>query len=370
MKLKYFILIAVFLIIVQVKAQENYRKDWSAGKLTWNDFTENTNENTYSSELKYFLGYEPDKQKFDGVKVARFATFGYIDKTLSWVKPEFKTEQLLKYNQVLFDIVELHRRILQYELDRLDSQYGALDKFNYIYQVCSNQILQFQNESQRGQLIDVINVWEFKIAEKMKSYPYYNIPEFTKLPFGYSLHAGIGGGVFTGSLGEHFSPTFNFMFGFEVAYGNSILFLNGTLAGDNVVKDYSGNENWYKNQSAFVAIIDVSYGYAIIDNKNIKLSPFAGLGITELTGSSQDNEDESLRLVDYNYLVGLNFDYKIAKKINLISSAFTGVKEQVETSIQVKLYVSKANFYDNLNGHSINLTIGLSGFGNFIKLNN
>ena len=44
MKLKFFILIAVLLIIVQVKAQENYRKEWSDGELTWNDFTETKNE--------------------------------------------------------------------------------------------------------------------------------------------------------------------------------------------------------------------------------------------------------------------------------------------------------------------------------------
>ena len=44
------------------------------------------------------------------------------------------------------------------------------------------------------------------------------------------------------------------------------------------------------------------------------------------------------------------------------------MKEKTETSVRARLYVSKADFYNDLQGYSINMTIGLCGFGNMIKL--
>jgi hypothetical protein len=72
--------------------------------------------------------------------------------------------------------------------------------------------------------------------------------------------------------------------------------------------------------------------------------------------------------VDYNIILGLNTDYKIRKRIKLVPSSSFGVKEYSETSVRARLYVSRANYSDDLNGYSINLTLGLCGFGNMLKM--
>ena len=359
------ILFGLFLS-TRLMAQE-YQKDWRDGKLTWQDFSEKVT-NQGISELKYFLGYNAEKQKYGYTTVLRNKAKCYMDKNLSWINPTYKTEQYLRYNQVIFDIVEIHCRRLQFELDRVNSLYEIEGKFNYIYTSFNNEIDKFNQESNGGQNVSIIDFWEKKISNELKFQPDNKIPEFENRNFGYALHAGFGSAFFTGSLGEHFAPTFNFMFGFDFAYKKSIFYLNGTLAGTKVKKDYISDKSWYESQRAKVAIMDVSYGYALIDNERIKLSPFVGLGITEFTGENMDDKENGLRIVDYNMIFGINTDYKIRTRLNLVPNPYLGVKEKLETSIRARLYVTRANYHEDLQGYSINLTIGLCGFGNMINL--
>jgi len=353
------------LIFVNGLPAQDIKKDWAEGKLTWNDFSERNYEQGVS-ELNYFLGFETGKQKFGDTIVVRNFAQAYIYKDLSWINPKFKTAQYLRYNQVIFDIIEIHRRRLQIELDRMGS-------FESIYYSCDNEIERFYKESNGGSNLGSIIFWEQKMSDELDFFKEEPIPKFENRSFGYAMHAGLGAGYFTSSLGEHFSSTINLIYGFDVAYKQSIFYINATLAAGNVTKDYSfSDEIWNKKKRAGLAVLDVSYGYAFIDNRKLKLAPFLGLGITELSLFSPDymdeNDDENTgyRFVDYNVIFGLNADYKLRTKINLAQSWI--MNEKVETSIRARLYIAKANYAPDLKGYSLNLTIGICGFGNMIRL--
>lgn len=366
MKKKTFITLLIIFRVFGGYAQEN-RKDWNDGKLTWDDFHKKE-QSAEASELKYFIGYNTGKQKSNDTTLIRIQTFCYMDRKLSWINNNFINSQYLKYNQIIFDIAELYRRKLQYELDRANSINEAEIKFSRNYTKMYNEMDRFKEESSGGQNREVIEQWNLTIKKELNNFGNIDIPKFSKRNFGYALHVGLGSGRFTGSLGQHFGQTFNFMFGFDFAYKNSILYLNGTMARGKVKTDYISDKNWYRGQHANVAIIDVSYGYAIVDKSKVKLSPFAGLGITELSGENMDNKEDPLRIVDYNFIFGINADYKIRKRIKLVPNPYFGLKESVETSIRARLYITRVSYYNDLNGYSINLTVGLCGFGNIIRL--
>lgn len=360
-----FVITIVLSATVVLRAQGD-KKYWTEGKLTWVDFRGQASDKGVS-ELKYLLGYNSDKQKYGDTTIVRITAFCYMDKALSWVAPDFKTDEVLRYNQVIFDITELYRRRLQYALDRTDSYLLLEDTFRRIYSECANEIDELEHDTDRGQNANAIVSWEKTISNALGETEDQGIPSFTTTNFGYGMHAGVGAGTFTGTVGDYFGRTFNFIFGFDLAYKNSIFFLNATLAGGKVTKDYLSDNTWYKNQTDNVAILDVSYGYAVIDNANFKLTPFAGLGVTEISRNTDRAED--VRLLDSNVLFGINADYKIRTRLNLVPSVFFyGLKEKVETSARLRLYLSRANYYSDLSGYSINLTIGICGFGRFIRL--
>lgn len=355
-----------FFLSTGLMAQE-FKKDWNEGKLTWEDFSERESLSAIS-ELKYFLGYNTEKERFGDTIVLRNKAKCYMDKNFSWINPAFKTEQYLRYNQVIFDIVEIHRRRLQYELDRINSFFETEGKFNNIYTSCNSEIEQFKKESNGGRLVSSIEFWEQTTAEELKYQSHNKIPVFENRNFGYGMNAGFGTGLFTGSLGKHFGPTFNLIFGFDLAYKKSMFYLSGTVGVNKVRKDYISDISWHEGQRTNVAIVDISYGYPLIDNKRIKLSPFAGLGITEISEVSINDTENEVRMVHYNMIFGINTDFKLKTRLSLLPNPFLGVKEKLETAIRARLYVAKANYYNDLNGYSVNLTIGFSGFGNVIKL--
>lgn len=362
-------LITIFLafFLTSLLIAQEQKKYWSDGPLGWHDFTERKSPHSIS-EFKYFLGYHMEKNRYGDTILLRNIAEGYMDTGLSWVDPEYKTGQILRYNQVIFDLVELYRRKLQDELDRVTSVFDIDGRFNYIHRLCEEDINKFHDESAGGQDLKTIEFWEQKISGELTPGSGRKIPEIVDRNFGYALHAGFGSGIFTGSLGDHFTPTFNFIFGFDFGYKNLLLYLNGTLAGDHVKMDYTGDIIWNEDQRTHVAIIDASVGYALLDNARIKLSPFAGLGITEISGDNKDNDDDDLRMVDYNRIFGINADYKFRKRIKLIPSSSLGAKEKVEASVRARLYIARADYFEDLKGYSVNLTIGLCGFGKLIRL--
>ena len=365
---KHYILIIIFLLTLGASAQ-NREKHWEEGKLTWQDFQERKVAfNQSVSEIKYFIGYKTEKEKLNDTVFIRLKSYSYIDPTLSWVNPDYKTDKNLKYNQVIFDIAELYRRELQYDLDRLNSAFDAEVRFQRKYQELNQKVEEFQRLSNYGNDEEIIDQWKVNISEKLDFYVNNQFPRYKKVNFGIGINAGIGSSFQTGSLKEHFGPSLSFVYGFDFAIKNSMLYLNGTLSGGKVDKNYSGKTDWLEKQKYRLAIIDITYGYAIIDNAKFKLVPFAGLGITEFSDPDYDAEENDLRIVDYNIAFGINADYKIRQRLSTVPNLFFGHRDMLETSIRTRLYIAKNDFYTDLNGYSINLSIGVSWFGKMLKL--
>lgn len=354
-------LLIYFIFTLQALNAQAYKTYWSDGKLNWDDFLELESNDNHSG-LVFELGYNSDKLLFNDTLIISLKAICFMDNSRSWVHPDFKNDQQLRYLQVIFDLSELYRRKLQTELYNCYPGENAQSRTESMLELCEYKIRTFQEESKFGERLYAIENWEKDINEKLAKSTPSIIPPIEKRNFGYGMHIGTGAGFYRASLGKHFSPGFNLIYGFDIAYKRAILFLNGTLAWSQVKKEY---QEWPTGQRTHVALIEASVGYAFIDNSKIKIAAHAGLGITEFSKVVKDDPESSQAMVNYNILVGINSDYKIRKRIKITAGP---MKEIVETTIRAKLYVSRAKFSEELNGYSINLTLGICGFGNLIRI--
>ncbi len=345
-------------------AQE-YGRSWSKGKLTWNDFK--TKENTIkSSELKYVFGYKEQKKKVNDTIIKKLVAYGNIDNLQSWVNKKAKNSQLLRYNQLLFDIVEIQRREFQNKLNNTNSIYGIDNILHNQNTLLLDEVERLNHYSNFGKNLEAIKTWESLISKKLKQIVVDN--SFSKRNFGIGISLGLSTSILSKNLNTYFKNSLiNFNFGFDFAYKKHYLFLNGIMGNTKVSKELLINsQDWKTNQNTNFTIIDFSYGYAILDHSKIKLTPFLGLGITEFSV----NKDKELRLVDYNVLAGINLYYKYKKTLNLISnSSFISQKEYRESSISTRLFINKAAFGNFLNGYSVNISIGINWFVHTLKYN-
>ncbi len=368
--MKKFLLTVLLFSSLLSYGQSNTRL-WEEGRLTWSDFKGKpfaTSPN--ASEINSHLSYETIKKRFGDTVLFTFVTRNYINPNASWVKEFSMSNQLLKYNQVIFDIQELYRRELQVQLHRIDGLYLAEEKFRTVRQDCYYEIKRFQNDTQMGFDKDALDYWHERVAQLLEVHPLEVIPGTSDKNFGYGLHFGFGTGLFTGTISEYFTPTFNFIFGFDFAYKNTLLFLNATLAGNRTKKDYVEEELlWPKDLRSNVAIIDLSIGQTVVENAKHKITPFVGLGILEFSVAEKEGEAyEDHRIVNYGLIYGLNYDFKFQKRIRLTPSYGAPFRERVDQKIRVKVYATSAN-YESMKGTSINFTLGYAIFGRFIRIN-
>jgi len=366
--MKVTLLLFSFILSIPCFGQSSDRL-WEEGELTWDDFKgEPFRLSPNSSELNYQMSYFPTKKRINNTTYLIYQTKNYINPNTSWVKESDKSFRLLRYNQVIFNILELHRRRLQAELQQVSQAFEAAEKFRTIYQNSTYEIRQFQDGTEMGTDASAIKLWDQMIDEKLKDYPIEWIPEVSERNFGIGLNAGFGTGVLTGAFSDFFRPSFNFIFGFDLAYKNTTLFLNGTVARSKVKRDFTEDGLlWPDDLSTNVAVIDVSIGQTLIDGPKHKLTPFAGLGILEFSAAKNEGEQfEDFRIYNYGLIFGLNYDFKFRKRVRLTPSRYgTPFQERYEHNIRFKLYATSADF-ENIGGSSINLTIGYSLFGRII----
>lgn len=366
--LKTITIILIGLFISFELIAQSQQKEWREGKLQWEDFTGEIGSKEGAFEFKYMIGYSTGKQKYGDTSVVRNTVECYMVKDLSWIKPNFKTDQYLRYNQVIFDIVEIHKRKIQKAFDNVESTDRYDRKFVYYHRQLNSTIDEFRSESNSGKDTNIISIWENKISQELNYYGFQEIPNYENGEFGYGLWVGLGTGFSTGSLGDHFSPIYSLVYGFEASYGLSMVFLNVTLAGSKIKQDYLTDSRWSKGSKVGVAIGDLSYGYTLINDDKYKITPFIGIGVIEHSIKDPANETKTINMTDFKMSAGLSFDYKIATRVNLIPEAMFGIREKTETSIRARLYVTRARYYGDMKGLSINFAIGICGFGNAIKI--
>ena len=168
MKKSHLLLIILF-ISLNTNAQD-YRKYWSDGNLLLSDFQAKPTKQS-ASHLAYVLLYETDKKIIDNVVYEGVFTDAYIDKSLSYIHANLKDEHHLKYNQVIFNIVEIHKRKLQNRIFALENIYSIKSLFRDIKSQLDRKILDFQEEGSYGIDKDITANWLSKTNLELLSLP-------------------------------------------------------------------------------------------------------------------------------------------------------------------------------------------------------
>jgi hypothetical protein len=344
---------------------------WNDKKLEWSDFQGYPiSDSDFQSELNYFIGYTTKIYYINDIKITSLISYCYVDKKLSWAKKEMVNNDNLLFNQIIFDIAELYSRKLQNQINEyLNDKSNIHVKIEHLLietnSDCKNKISLMEKQTKNGQDPKNIQLWSSLIKSEIDQTPRIDLPDYKLRKFGIGFTGDIGFGLLNGPIKDYFTNNLNLAFGFDLAYQNYIFYLRGTLGFNSVKKEFQkDNKIWPKNLSTGLAIGDISFGYPIIDNNKNRITPFTGIGYIEFSSQNDDEKYKRYRIGKFTYIVGLNYDLKIKKTINLLSN----YNEKNDWIIRSRLYFSYAKFNEQLKGSTINLTIGFGGFSRFLKI--
>jgi hypothetical protein len=345
------ILIASASIISPIQAQ-TAKKAWSDGKLTWDDFRERPGIES-QSELIYRFQTRTETQKIDGIMVKRIRAIALMDPSLSWANPSGRTDQMLRYHQVMFDMIELHRRLMQIDLDRISNTDDATLVFDRYFDQHSVMVSSYQQETRYGELEKMIARWETKIADSLAATPEPRLPDYDPEKLGFGMHLTIGGGTHFGSIANHLSANGLIGTGFQLIWDQYTLNAS-ILSGYGMVREAFADAElkkggWYEGNS-----VEFSIGYLIERDDRPTVMPFVGLHILALTKPHLFSQPRYSR--GYGFAAGIQVDWLIQRSLMLVQNS--GDQATLGVHHGLRLMVATAEFEPDLRGTGVFLSYG------------
>ncbi len=337
---------------------EDATKEWNQGRLSWNDFRIKNNTEK-PTQLTYFLGFEKEDESYHSVGLRRMKTKAFIDRLRSWVNPEFKKEQYLRYNQVLFDFVEIARRQLQHDLDTAETEAECNRLLRLKEQSLNKELLSFAEESDYGRRLEITETWEEKASNLLVKNPSPGLPDIIHNPFKFGMSVGLGSGMLTGSLGKHFQTPFITSLSMQLAYDKIYLLGGGEIGYKGKEEDYVPAYFFSDRNNIDLEIGYVCAGYNYNLDSSITLLPLAGASFYHF--SSFDGNGGKASVNGIAPLIGVIFDYNIYTKYNVTPATFFSEKDRVvQYKIRFQLLATKATMNEDIKGYTINLTVSLN----------
>lgn len=356
--MRYFQFLILLFLPLTLVSQEV--KHWEDGLLEWSDFQEKEISIYKPAHLSYRLEYKAENSKENGTLLIRYKAIAYMKKESSYINEDQKNWQQLKYYQIIFNLIEVERRALQ--------EHIYLTRTRYVYQTVQDHrdklaktLKEIEEETEQGSNLSALYLWDKKTNQLLKQYPNSNpLTEFRRRNFGYGFTVGLGFSFYTGSIRDYFQPRELYNFGLNLSYKDITLFTIAALGKNKVIQNYQEWEDWQYGDFAF---IDLSIGYPFINGQKNKLTPFIGVGFSEISRIDQQEEENTLQMTNLNWLLGLQYDYKLKKTMDVL-----GPNEYREMLLRMRFQLVKTDFAPDLQGYTIHFTIGFGNFGSWVKL--
>lgn len=273
--------ILCMMFAIPVDAQ-NYIHKWKMGPLSWSDFVHRQEVEGHYSYLEYYMGINYESKEVDGVRFSRPVADAYISAEFSWADTSYRTPELLRYNQCIFDLVEVYRRSLTATLNR--QQFYEQDQLlDNTMKRLNEDVTRIEVSTQQGQNVPELERWEREIKQMLDSTASIDQYKFTDAPFRWGMSVGLGFSFAGGELRDYFSPSIGLPMNFEMGIKKHFLMASMYIGGGGCRKDsiFTHKENGYILRTDDITTLNLyaAYGYSVIDNNYIRLTPFVGYGL-------------------------------------------------------------------------------------------
>lgn len=381
------ILLAVFAVLSAFSASaQSGRHTWAMGPLTWNDFHHNTAINEKTSYLEYFLDISHRSVEVGNVKYSLPMVEAYTSFEYSWADSNYRTPQLLAYNQCLFDLVEYHRRKLEREISSSNLwDYDELMKKGV--RRLDDDLIRAEIEMKQGSDSSAIVAWQAKMRESFDTFKPFTPTTFEDGRFGLGASLGFGVKGIVGGLSNYFTTGGGFDFNFDLI-SRRHYFTWGTYIGWagckqniwdkeffdklGVVPPAEGRYHYpnsddfeepliYKGELATCLNTYWAYGYTVFNNNVHKITPFVGIGVE---GFYTSDDETSYGRAAFSWHLGLDYNWQYSNSVDHGSISFDQRYNCTHDvlAINCKLYATYEKYRTMLgmpSGLSLNLQVNL-----------
>lgn len=337
------------------------------GALTWNDFNVvNQSIGDEHSYLEFYLDIQNTSEERNGITLWVDHAVAFIDRDKSWVDSAWRTPDELRYNQVLFSIVELHRRYMQIELDT-----GHCPSTDYYMKRLVHTADSFCISTSYGRDTDAVTLWDDAIRQQLSEAAVIlaesHGKRFTSNQFVTTHRFGMGmGGGMKAVMGDmrHYTRTGGgLLMDVECGQGRHLLnfgmYIGGSRCLDNVFHKSNPDQNLWTGDTLSALDLNITYGFIALENNKFRLAPYAGIGMLGYYYTPKYEDASSVGPTSFSYLFGVDLRYHLSNDMLIMPSA----AEQWSFSLYAKAYLTYGTFSSVIGNPScltFNLAIGLA----------
>ena len=378
-KLKSLCVLTLSMSFSVLSAQNLYNqslRNWDEGPVTWSDFQERhiPDDSKYVSNLSCSIEKDVKKEKVGNFKFPVLKTTTKMSKLASWYDPDKCNDWTLRYEQTRFDMLEVLRRRMQNSFNRnfMEENLEA-----YYQQVINNTMSAIDMESNYGTDTAVVLRYEQQYRNELDTMTMVpvQVPVFETGNWGLSFNVGVEFENFGSPMSKGVSSVTGLKWGFGTLYKkwsfdfNGLLGWSGDLKCDNFYYDSKYDYTWSKGKKVTGGNITLGAGYKVLDNSNISLTPFAGIGVTFVDQNSDtprynnNNVFENSEISGFRTQAGLAFDWKFRRNLNIYG--YGG--DYTESKVRFAITGARTNFKTIGPTYSLNLSILFQAESWFLK---
>lgn len=379
-------------------------RQWDEGPLKWSDFKGNPAIKSTTSYFKGFLKTVTDiehegKTRFNSD--VRFATsaVALMDCNASYADSAYRTDQMLRYHQLQFDMLEIVRRRLQADLNSGMTGIEADNRVAYYQRIYNEQTSDLARATVNGSNDQRLQQYEYMTRKQLEEQLLPSVPEVKPGDWQAGWFVGTGCLIPTGGISDLFNYAWLFNIGLSGGYKNLILKADISYGQPDIhnFTDYKFNPfnkttaegNRYQSLNKYTKLLSgsVSLGYRVIDVKRFAITPHIGGGWTNYAWNSgefkefEENGETVWKLVtesqkesfhSFNFMAGIDFDWRFHTTVSDKSSFLSGRREQYTSSVRLTPYVICYNYGSlspAIKGVHFGINLTYSGFIRALRIN-
>lgn len=360
-------LIFLLILVPMLASATGNTRYWNEGPLSWSDFTGNPVMKTTPTYFKGRLMVkseitQEEKSRFNIETSVSTYAFAEMDKSQSYADSAYRSDRMLRYHQLQFDLLELMRRRLQADLNTGMTGIEADKRVAYYQNLYDEYIADIAQRTVNGSNDNRLQEEEYFVRKQLDEFLLPAVPEVKPGKFSYGWYIGTGAFIPTGDIADAFGYSWLFNIGLTAGYDR--LFLKADISYgqprlDNIRNELFGRENeWAVNRYANQLSGVVAIGYRVLDTKHFAITINVGGGWTNYAWDVADyihnpDPEEAMNpeteyvinseirrntIHNFNYMAGLDFDWNFHTAVSDKPFFLSGRREQYTSSLRLSPY--------------------------------
>ncbi len=362
-------------------------RPWEAGPLTWDEFLGEAKADTTIYNFAWTTLLKQQKQKIGNTTYVYPQFISFFDQTESWVNPMFKNETMLKFNQTMFDMIELYSRLATIDYNQqktynmealsmkagthyIDQKIGPEEIQNFYHRQLQKKIEEMEKDTRKGTDASKLSYYAADVAlelERTRVDPELAIE---------NLLPGLSGEIIIGASAlfpksDYYTSAFGLNMGLSLGTGHHQWGLDLSLGLGSEAKQNVKTKHGkiYKGNNLNVFQMYFTYAYCMGRTSHYQYFPFVGIGMNGFANpKDNDDADSKTREKDgFSMAAGLMFDVFLSRTVT-INPYFSDSKANVSYyAIRLKPYFSMTHYNDLGWTPALNLNISFNLGGYVLK---